>query len=141
MADAQEVLDRLVEQAGNDPEFFHRLIFNTEEVLGELDYLSRAERGALVAIEPNDVVAGLLGLFRNPGGGLAVCGHSCEDSCDNTCGEGSCFGTCLSDSCDHTCGARSCDVTVEIYQPLSRVGDSLRRLPPRRLTFRPRRRF
>lgn len=108
-----EGLSRLVEQAREDPGFFHSLVFEPEKALAELTYLDRREKGAIVSLRPEDVIAGLAGLIVGPGGAAAVCDYSCHDSCDDTCGEGSCFGTCMSTSCGHTCGARSCDITVE----------------------------
>jgi hypothetical protein len=108
-----EGLSRLVEQAREDPGFFHALVFEPEKALADLDYLDRREKGAIVSLRPEDVIAGLAGLIVGPGGAAAVCDYSCHDSCNSTCGEGSCFGTCMSTSCDHTCGARSCDITVE----------------------------
>ncbi len=108
-----EALRRLVEQARKDPAFFHSLVFEPEKALGELTYLDRREKGAIVSLRPEDVIAGLAGLITGPGSAAAVCDYSCHDSCDDTCGEGSCLGTCMSTSCGHTCGARSCDITVE----------------------------
>jgi hypothetical protein len=109
-----EALHRLVEEARSDPAFFHNLVFEPEKTLSKLSYLGRHEKGAIVAISPEDVIAGLTGLITGPHGEAAICDFSCEPSCDDTCGAGSCFGTCMSHSCGHTCGARSCDITVEI---------------------------
>jgi hypothetical protein len=118
----RETLERLVEEARNDPELFHALVFNPEETISKLDYINRREKAMIVALNPEDIIAGMVGQIRGPKDQLAVCGYSCENSCDSTCGSGSCFGTCMSDSCDHTCGARSCDVTVEVIRrDLSRV--------------------
>jgi hypothetical protein len=136
MSTKEEALNQLIERARKDPQFFHALVFSPEKVLGELDFLDRRERGAIVAIRPEDVIAGLAGLLKNPTSGVAVCGYSCSDSCDITCGEGSCFGTCYS-SCDHTCGARSCDITAQIFLP-AEVSQPLAGL---RGNFRSRRRF
>jgi hypothetical protein len=133
---ATEALKRLVEKARRDPTFFHSLVFEPEKALAGVDFLGRREKGAIVAIRPEDVIAGLAGLITGPGGAAAVCGHSCEDSCDSTCGSGSCFGTCMSSSCDHTCGSRSCDITVEIMSRLDLVSQPMRN----RGFFRPMRR-
>jgi hypothetical protein len=136
MPEKKESFEKLVEQARNDPKFFHALVFDPERTIATLEYLDRREKAMLVALRPEDVISGLLGLVTSAGGAVAVCGHSCEDSCDDTCGAGSCLGTCLSSSCDHTCGARSCDVTVEIigrdFGYLARTG---------RARFLPRRRY
>ena len=108
-----DALKRLMEDVSKDPELLHGLLFEPEATLGKLSYLGRREKGAILAMRPEWVIAGLAGLTFGRGGTVAVCGHSCSDSCDDTCGGGSCFGTCFS-SCDHTCGARSCDITTEI---------------------------
>lgn len=110
----KEILERLVEQARKDPAFFHALVFEPEKVLTKIDYADRYVKGSIVAIRPEDVIAGLAGLGISGTGEVAVCGISCEPSCGDTCGEGSCFGTCLSGSCDRTCGAGSCDITSQI---------------------------
>lgn len=128
-----EALKRLVEEARKDPQLFHDLVFEPEKVIGKLTYLDRREKGAIVSLRPEDVIAGLAGLIVGPGGVAAVCTYSCNDSCDDTCGEGSCFGTCLGSSCDHTCGARSCDITVEFTQFFREEGPAFRR----RAFFRP----
>jgi hypothetical protein len=131
-----EALQRLVEKAKRDPAFFHSLVFEPEKALAGLEFLGRREKGAIVSLRPEDVIAGLAGLIVSGGGVAAVCGHSCEDSCDNTCGAGSCFGTCMSTSCDHTCGARSCDITVELTSRFEDLVQPIRR----RGFFRPMRR-
>src|SRR5262249_10933980 len=123
--------------ARKDPAFFHRLVFEPEKALAELTYLDRREKGAIVSLRPEDVIAGLAGLIVSPGGAAAVCTYSCNDSCDDTCGEGSCFGTCIGRSCDHMCGARSCDIAVEFT---GRYFDEGPRLSRRRGFFRPVRR-
>jgi hypothetical protein len=101
MATRREMLEELVKRARSDPSFFHQLVFKPEEVLGKLDFLDRREKGMILTIAAEDVIAGLAGLFVNPGGGVAACG--------DTCGSGSCTNTCDS-SCGHTCG-QSCDDT------------------------------
>src|SRR5829696_6439689 len=83
-----EGLSRLVEQARKDPAFFHSLVFEPEKALAELTYLDRREKGAIVSLRPEDVIAGLAGLIVSPGGAAAVCDYSCHDSCDDTCGSG-----------------------------------------------------
>lgn len=110
-----EILERLVGRAREDPAFFHALVFEPERALDELGYLDRRQKGSIISIRPEQVIAGIVGAGGLRGGGeVGICGHTCEDSCDSTCGSGSCFGTCLSGTCDFTCGARSCDITVEL---------------------------
>jgi hypothetical protein len=106
----RDVLDRLIEEARKDPQFFHDLVFKPEAVIARLDYLDRREKGMIVGIAPEDVIAGLAGLFVNPGGTVAECGGTCgSGSCTNTC-DSSCGDTCRS-SCDSTCGSASCGKT------------------------------
>jgi hypothetical protein len=137
----QEAVEQLIDKAKKDPKFFHSLVFDAENTIGGLDFLDRREKAMLVALSPDDVFSGLLGLIRSASGEAAVCGYSCEDSCDNTCG-GSCFGTCMSTSCDRTCGARSCDVTVELVGPTVTRGDwAGPTVGSQRTFFRSRRRF
>jgi hypothetical protein len=105
-----EALQKLIEQAREDPQFFHDLVFKPDAVIGRLDYLNRREKGMIVGIAPEDVIAGLAGLFVNPGGTVAECGSTCgSGSCTNTC-DSSCGDTCRS-SCDSTCGSASCGKT------------------------------
>lgn len=105
-----EGLSRLVEQAKSDPQFFHDLVWNTEKAIGSADYLSRNERAAILAIEPEDLVVGLAtGGIRFTGEELScggTCGASCGASCGATCG-GSCTATC----------AASCPLTGALEQP------------------------
>lgn len=137
----QEALEKLITKAKDDPAFFHSMVFDPEGAIGGLDFLDRREKAMLVALAPEDVFAGLLGLIRSPGGNAAVCGYSCEDSCDSTCGSGSCFGTCMSTSCDRTCGARSCDITVELVGRAFAGSDPAGpRVGGQRSYFQPRRR-
>jgi hypothetical protein len=112
MATSRAALERLVEQARNDPKFFHGLIFEPEATLERLDYLSRRDKAMILGIEPTDVIAGLMGLIANPLGPVAECTNSCGNSCLDTCG-GSCGSTCDS-SCKSTCGADSCGHTTKI---------------------------
>jgi hypothetical protein len=105
--DAQnDGVQRLVKQAKDDPKFFHDLIWKTEETLVSLTFLSRAEKSAILAIKPEDLVVGLAtgGVGAIAAACGATCGASCGASCGATCG-GSCGG-----SCSATCAA-SCGVT------------------------------
>jgi hypothetical protein len=54
-------LQKLVEQAKNDPKFFHALVFDTESVLTQIDYLDRRTKSALVGISPEEVIATIAG--------------------------------------------------------------------------------
>jgi hypothetical protein len=107
----------LVREARQDSQFFHDLIYNTESVIGKLDYLSRQEKASILAIDPDSLVIGVAGKFR-PGGDVEVCGVSCAGSCGGTCAAscaGSCGASCgasCQNSCAGTCGGScgaSCD--------------------------------
>ena len=54
-------LQKLVEQARNDPKFLHALVFDTESVLKQIDYLDRGTKAALVRISPEEKIAALTG--------------------------------------------------------------------------------
>ncbi len=108
----REALDRLVEQAQNDPAFFHGLVFKPEETLAKIDYLERQEKARILELKPEDVIAGLCGVT-----GLE-CNYTCLDTCDITCDESGCNYTKLEDTMD--------------VAPVRRIG---------RRSFRPMRRF
>src|SRR5205814_1749027 len=82
MTAKRRALEQLVAHARHSPEFFHALVFDPERALADVPYLERREKGMLVALEPEAVLAGLIGLFVNPAGTVAECGV--------TCGGGSC---------------------------------------------------
>jgi hypothetical protein len=104
MADAKE-----------DPRFFHRLIWNTEEAVADLDYLTPAQKESILAVQPEDLI---VGLACNPAKAViiaadafeeiaGVCGASCGASCGGSCAAtcaGSCAGSC-GGSCESSCGA------------------------------------
>ena len=123
---------KLVEMAKADSKIFHSLVFEPEKVLDKVDFLDRNEKGALIAVDPGEIVAKLVGVTQ-------WCGNTCTSSCDNTCGqscgfttnlqaratakqatfysrlEGNiawCGNTCTS-SCDNTCGG-SCGFTTNL---------------------------
>jgi hypothetical protein len=105
-------LTRLVNRAREDKDFFHDLVFNTEAVLDQVDYLDRRVKGALISLSPEEALSALL---RPTALRRQECEPSCALSCDFTCGSLSCKITCGSDagSCGHTCGA-SCGDTLQI---------------------------
>lgn len=55
-------LDKLVEQARNDPKFLHALVFNAEAVLNKVDYLDRGTKATLVRHTPEEAIAALVGI-------------------------------------------------------------------------------
>lgn len=89
MATRREMLEELIGRARSDPEFFHQLVFKPEAILGKLEFLGRREKGMILTIAAEDVVAGLAGLV-DPGAGVAECGNTCmctdcTDTCNITC--------------------------------------------------------
>src|SRR5436309_2064330 len=96
-------IEKLVKQAREDPSFFHDLVFNTEKALGKIDYLDRPTKGAILAINPEEVISWIAGGAIGTGGGMARgvqcrCTYSgaffpavqvpgeTETRCSNTCG-------------------------------------------------------
>jgi hypothetical protein len=57
----RNTLQRLVEQARNDPKFFHALVFDTENIMKEIDYLDRGTKAALVRMSPEEAIATIAG--------------------------------------------------------------------------------
>jgi len=105
-------LKRLVEEAKNNPQFFHDLVFNPEKAIAKIDYLDRRIKGAIVATSPEGLIGSL------------VAGPGRTNWCDVTC-TSSCGQTCTGKSCGYTTnivadfggrinpgiGAAGCDVT------------------------------
>jgi len=54
-------LRKLVDQARKDPQFLYSLVFDSESVLKQLDYLDREAKAALVATSPEEAIAGICG--------------------------------------------------------------------------------
>ncbi len=138
----QKKFATLVARAEKDPKFLHQIVFNPEEVLGDLAKdLGRSLLGAMLAKQPEEIIARTIGV-------LQACGNTCTSSCENTCGgscgfttnlvdqpvanvaarqffsrfQGSvaaCGNTCTT-SCDNTCGG-SCGFTTNLTD-LGRVG-------------------
>jgi hypothetical protein len=99
-----ESMATLIKKAKEDPNFFHRLVFETEDTLASLDFLSRREKSALMRIEPEDLIVGLATGDFGAIGVVEECGSSCGSSCGGSCG-GSC-----GISCGVSCGT-SCAVS------------------------------
>jgi len=55
-------LRKLVDQAKEDPKFFHALVFNTESVLKQIDYLDREIRATLERNSPEEAIAKICGV-------------------------------------------------------------------------------
>jgi hypothetical protein len=53
----QEAYERLQRQAREDPEFFHALVFDTENTLSKLTYLDIKAKEALLSITPEEVIS------------------------------------------------------------------------------------
>lgn len=66
----RDALQKLVEQARNDPKFLHALVFEPESVLQGLDYLDRGTKASLVSNSPEEAIAALAGtrsIMETPG--------------------------------------------------------------------------
>lgn len=83
-----ESLIKILNKAKKEPEMFYNLIFNPEKAIQEAGF-----DGHYIP-NPDSVIS----MAARAGG----CTHSCDASCDHTCG---------SNSCSHTCGPRSCGYT------------------------------
>lgn len=110
-----QAVQRLADAARNDPQFFHALVFDTENVLSRLDYLDRQARAALVAISPEQVVGHLVGEITG---------------CDVTCNNETCARTCGPETCGRTVARTSLTI-----QEINRFTNSTR-LKNRRGNFR-----
>lgn len=144
-------LQRLMREAKADPRFFYDLVWNTDEAVERVDYLSDAQKAALRGVQPEDLVVGLatsevavraidpfelselcgLSCAASCGGSCAStcggsCGASCGGSCQSSCGA-SCGGSCGA-SCDTSCMG-SCAASCVVSGDLARFGDDLVTLP------------
>ena len=81
-----EGMAELIHKAKEDPEFFHSLVWDTEKVLGSIDFLSREEKAAIMRTSPEDLVVGLVTGRFDTGAMAAHCGASCGETCSATCG-------------------------------------------------------
>ena len=57
----RNALEKLVDQARKDPKFFHALVFDTESVLKQIDYLDRGTKATLVGNSPEEIIARICG--------------------------------------------------------------------------------
>ena len=55
-------LQKLVEQVRSDPKLLHALVFDTESVLKQIDYLDRGAKAALVRMTPEEAIGALIGV-------------------------------------------------------------------------------
>jgi hypothetical protein len=113
MATQREVLVQMVQQARENKDFFHSLVFDPEKALASFEGLDETTRKKLQAISPNDFL--VAPLVQAIGVGLSPCDPTCDESCAQTCGALSCDVTCGTDnhSCGKTCGA-SCGTTLTV---------------------------
>jgi hypothetical protein len=99
-----EVIEKLLARAKEDPEFFHALVFEPDKVAAEFD--DRKIKSAIFGIDPDR----LLRTTLLPTQRVA---DSCYPDSSCECTAGSCGVTCNS-SCAVTCSAVSCEVTVNV---------------------------
>jgi hypothetical protein len=101
-----DALEQIIERARTDQAFFHNLVFDPERAISDVPGLDRATRSRLIGIDPDELVAGLLGIRH--------CSDTCgEISCDHTCGMKTCRLTCASSCSAATC-ASSCGRTTSV---------------------------
>ncbi|MFX0185307.1 MAG: hypothetical protein ACFE95_19670 [Candidatus Hodarchaeota archaeon] len=55
-------IKKLVDQAREDPKFFHALIFNTESILKDIDYLDREIKANLMRNNPEKIIGKICGI-------------------------------------------------------------------------------
>ena len=80
-----EGISKLIAKAREDAAFFHQLVWKPEAVLASLDFLSREEKAALVALNPEDLVVNLVtGAARMCQVGTST---GCAASCDTSIGD------------------------------------------------------
>ncbi|MGI4871135.1 MAG: hypothetical protein ACRYFX_08150 [Janthinobacterium lividum] len=87
-------METLYDRAQSDPQFFHDLIWNTEKLLPALDFLTRQEKAALLAMEPEELLQRITSgrsTITGPADALD-CGASCTVTCTMSCGA-TCPGT------------------------------------------------
>jgi hypothetical protein len=58
----RDILQKLVEQAKNDPKFLHTLVFDPESALQQVDYLDRKTKAALVGTSPEEIIGTIIGV-------------------------------------------------------------------------------
>jgi hypothetical protein len=73
--------------AKEDPKFFHSLVWDTEKVLGSIDFLSREERAAIMRTSPEHLVVALATGRFGSGFDANGCAGSCAQTshCTYTC--------------------------------------------------------
>ncbi len=132
-SDRMEGLATLIAKARSDAKFFHALIWNTESVLKDVDFLSREEKASLIRFSPEDLIVGLATGRLVPGDPVATCGATCGASCGGSCGAtcgASCGASCTT-TCSSSCGA-SCattggsTITDPIFDPAERLTEQIR---------------
>ena len=79
----REAVEQLVAKAKQDPQFFHALVFNPEQVLGELKSLDRKSKAAILAFDP-EAALGELAARAEETAALALAG-SCKNTCNRSC--------------------------------------------------------
>jgi len=85
-----EELQELVRRTRNNPELFHRLVYEPETVLNEIGFLSEDAKRQILGLSPAELTAKLLGCEHGTPGaqqqGCAagtICGCS-DKTCENT---------------------------------------------------------
>jgi len=101
----QKTFKQILDRAKQDSQFFHSLVFDPEKAIADLHELDRSAKGALISVNPEEVIARLIGR-------TSWCDVTCTSSCGVTCSGSSCgYTTNLVDRIRPTGIAAGCDVT------------------------------
>ena len=114
-------LTQLIRQSQKDPDFFHALVFNPEQVIEKIKGIDASTRQAILRSEPSTLLKNITGIDKtifnipdiNAGCGGDVTCSCTSGTCGDTCGGSTCSVTCSGDSCGSTCGD-SCGYTTNL---------------------------
>jgi hypothetical protein len=104
-----EELQELVRRTRNNPELFHRLVYEPETVLGEIGFLSEEAKRQILGLSPAELTAKLLGCEHGtPGAQQQGCdaGTICVGCSDQTC-ENTFCGNSICNDCATACNNAS----------------------------------
>jgi hypothetical protein len=105
----------LVQRTRNDPQLFHRLVYEPETVLDEIGFLSQDAKRQILGLSPAELTAKLLGCEAHSAAVQAQgdCGVTCDEppsACGGVCSMGN--SDILCQNCtgcsDCTTGASAC---------------------------------
>jgi hypothetical protein len=112
-----EELQELVRRTRNNPELFHRLVYEPETVLGEIGFLSEEAKRQILGLSPAELTAKLLGCEHGTGAEANACTiHTCAVTCGVSGGCGACTDGTVCNKCATACvqasmGCSDCTVS------------------------------